>query len=191
MQNGILKKFIECYIDNIPNDSVIVEIGSDRGDGSTNELDELARKYNTKLISVDIRDNLKNLINNANNTEFVVAKGSTWAKSYSGAPIAVLLLDNFDYNWDVNNTPDWIQKQIDEYKEFGLEMTNNNCQIEHMSQLLSLYKHLTQDAVVIFDDTHTINGCWVGKSGPGVVFLQAHGWKILEHNEYSAVILKR
>jgi hypothetical protein len=192
MKNEILKKFIDEYIDDVAEGSVIVEIGSDRYEGSTNELDQLAQKYNIKLISVDIFDHAKNRIGNTTtNTEFVVETGSTWAKSYNGPPISVLMLDNFDYNWDVTDTPDWIQNQIKDYRQAGIEMTNFNCQIEHMSQLIHLYPHLTPDATVMFDDTYTRNDCWVGKCGPGVVFLQAQGWKIIEHNDYSAVILQR
>jgi len=192
MKNEILRKFINEYIKEIPPESVIVEIGSDRYEGSTNELDNLAKKYNTKLISVDIFDNAKNRIGGSTtNTEFVIEPGSTWAKKYNGPPISVLMLDNFDYNWDVNNTADWIQSQIDDYKKVGIDMTNNNCQIEHMSQIINLYSHLTPSATVMFDDTYTRNDCWVGKCGPAVVFLQAQGWKILEHNNYSAVILQQ
>jgi hypothetical protein len=73
----------------------------------------------------------------------------------------------------------------------GFEMNNNNCQIEHMSQLLYLYPHLTSDATVVFDDTYRINECWVGKCGPGVIYLQAQGWKILEHTTDAGVILRR
>jgi hypothetical protein len=194
MHTDTFKRFVNDYVDNVLAGSVIVEIGSDRYEGSTNILDQLAQKYNTKLLSVDLFDDAKNRIGDTTtNTEFIVGHGSTWAKNYKGPPISLLFLDNFDYQYDVKNNCNSVyqQQQIDHYQSVGITMTNNNCQVEHMSQMLHLYKHLTLNAVIMFDDTYTINDCWVGKCGPVVVFLQAQGWKILENTTDTGVVLIR
>jgi len=172
--------------------SVFVEIGSDRGEGSTQELDRLAFLHNTKLITVDVLPDARfHLESRLTNTQFVISSGSEWAQQYSGSPISVLYLDNFDYIWDINKDHKPIQMQMCQYAERGEVMTNQNCQVEHMSQMLALYPHLSPGAVVMFDDTYKINDCWVGKCGPAVVFLQAQGWKIICTTLDCGVILTR
>ena len=176
---------------------VFVEIGSERWEGSTIWLDRLAGQCMTKLISVDIKsDAQQRYSNQLTNTEFVVAPGSTWAKQFASTPtdIAVLYLDNFDYIWDINlilNDTDIKQRRFYE-EELGIPMANQTCQVEHMKQMIAIFPYLTDDAVVVFDDTHTLNDCWVGKCGANVIWLLAQGFEIVrqEFFEYG-VIMKR
>ena len=192
MHSNTFNRLVNTYIPAVASDSVIVEIGSYKFEDSTIVLDRLAQKCNTKLLSVDLSSKPRERIgDNVVNTEFILGQGSTWAKNYIGAAISVLYLDNFDYEYDIHHILESHIEQAKFYQSMGMEMTNNHCQVEHMSQLLSLYPHLTSDAVVVFDDTYQINDCWVGKCGPGVVYLQAHGWKLLEHTTDTGVILKR
>jgi hypothetical protein len=173
---------------------VFVEIGSERWEGSTIWLDRLAGQCMTKLISVDIKsDAQQRYSNQLTNTEFVVAPGSTWAKQFASTPadIAVLYLDNFDYIWDVNNITAEIQKQIQEYSGQGITMNNQNCQAEHMRQVVALRHCLAPNAIVAFDDTYCHNDCWIGKCGPAVVYLQAHGWSVVHQTVDCGVIMKR
>ena len=69
-------------------------------------------------------------------------------------------------------------------------MNNNNCQIEHFKQIYYLFPWLADKCIVIFDDTYCYNECWLGKNGPGVIFLQANGFEIVKKNQ-SAVMLAR
>ena len=187
----IFKK-LESYVTDIPAGSVFVEIGSDRYEGSTTELDRLAGIHHTKLITVDVLPDAKQrLEHQLINTEFVISDGRIWANQYTGPAIACLYLDNFDYNWDINNHENFVSKQITEYSQRGVSMNNQMCQIEHMAQLLALYKHLTPDAVVMFDDTYQYNDCWIGKCGPAVIYLLTQGWKILAQSSDCGAIMKK
>lgn len=173
---------------------VFVEIGSERGEGSTISLNSLAKQFNTKLISVDINPDAKQRYGDKlKHTEFVVASGSEWAKEFATnwTDIAVLYLDNFDYIWDVNNVSAAIQIQMREYAGQGIVMTNQNCQAEHMRQIVALKGCLAPDALVVFDDTYCYNDCWIGKCGPAVVYLQAHGWSVVHQTLDCGVIMKR
>lgn len=174
------------FIDNINPDSVIVEIGSDRGGGSTEYFADIAQKYNTVLHTVDINSDASTRIKHSA-IQWHVAVGSEWCKSYSSIAknISVLYLDNFDYKWNITD-----------------EQSNNDCQIEHFKQIYHLYPWLTDDCVVICDDTYQYNGCWVGKCGAVVIFLQSMGFEILHklndplpnsdyRNTPTGVILKR
>lgn len=255
-------KNIKQFLTDVDHDTVFVEIGSERGDGSTLYLADLALENHVKLISVDVDDVLARhgqdqkinpkrfwrrfynrikdsawpdasdsidglpddikqecidihgwrdqerymLDHNAAVKEseptttytlenhpaltLVQDRGSSWCEKYSvssGKKISCLYLDNFDYIYEGMDCT----RQIEEYqREFGLAMSNQNCQVEHFTQFLHLVDCLDQHCVVALDDTYQHNGCWIGKSGPVVVYLLAMGWEIV-YNQHLFVILKR
>jgi hypothetical protein len=191
---GKIYQSITSYLPEKPT-GVFVEIGSERWEGSTISLNNLAKQYNTKLISVDIKpDAQQRYSRQLVHTEFVVASGSTWSKEFASTAtdIAVLYLDNFDYIWDINDVGTEIQSQIQEYTGQGIVMNNQNCQAEHMRQIIALRPCLAPDAVVAFDDTYRYNDCWIGKCGPAVVYMQAHGWSVVQQKTLDCgVIMKR
>lgn len=121
--------------------------------------------------------------------------GSKWTANYGvthGSPISLLYLDNFDYIWDIDNIDIRSNEQIDNYdKIFSTVMNNQNCQVEHLSQLINLYDYFTDDCVVGLDDTYQYNDCWVGKSGPGVVYLLSRGWTIIEKQPFCVFLRKQ
>lgn len=102
--------------------------------------------------------------------------------------------------------PIWIQQEIlelhgmslelintdieDIYTRNNLILNNNNCQIEHFKQIHYLFPYLSDKCLIVFDDTYLVNECWIGKNGPGVIFLQANGFNIIKKNP-NAVILAR
>lgn len=190
---GTIYKKIDQYFS--PSASgVLVEIGSDRGEGSTAHLAALAAQHQKRLITVDVLPNAQaKLSARLPNTDFVVAQGSDWADDFAHnwTDIDALYLDNFDYIWDINNVSTPIQIQMHEYSQRGVAMTNQICQIEHLRQLMLLYPCLAPGAVVAFDDTYCWNDCWIGKCGPAVVYLLASGWKVVEQTLDCGVILKR
>ncbi len=139
---GRVYQHIGTYLEPTAN-SVFVEIGSDRGEGSTQWLDAMAADHNKKLITVDVSSKAKSRWETTFvNTEFVVQPGADWAKNFaqSHTDIDVLYLDNFDYIWDINDVRPAIQLQMAEYAERGVAMTNQACQIEHLAQLMLLYR---------------------------------------------------
>ena len=155
------------YIDKIEQDSVFVEIGSDRFVGSTEYYANLAQEYGTVLHSVDIVPKAQERIKHPN-IIWHTAEGSVWAKNtypYIGKKISMLFLDNYDYIWNA----DTIEKQ----------QSNTSCQIEHFNQLYYLYPWLSDNCTVVLDDTFMYNGCWIGKSGAGVIFLLSQGFDIV------------
>jgi hypothetical protein len=195
-EDSLMGKIYQSIASYLPEKStgVFVEIGSERGEGSTISLNNLAGQHNTKLISVDINTDAKRRYEHQlDHTEFVVATGSAWARDFSTVPsdIALLYLDNFDYIWDINNVSPAIKMQTHEYAEQGIVMNNQNCQAEHMRQIIALRPCLAPDAVVVFDDTYCYNDCWIGKCGPAVVYLQAYGWSVVHQTLDCGVIMKR
>ncbi len=175
---------------------IFVEIGSDRYEGSTAILANAAAKHHTRLISVDhSSDAQRRLGSSLPQVQWIQANGSTWAREFVQQQISIdcLSLDNFDYQYNIKDI-EWhsrIQQQVQEYRGMGIEMNNVNCQVEHLQQLLALYPRLSSHAVVIFDDTYQYQDCWIGKCGPGVVYLLANDWEILHQTEDCGVMLRR
>ena len=190
---GAIYRYLEHHVSS-GTDGLFVEIGSDNGEGSTRYLDSLAQKYNTRLISVDVTDQARQQLGSQlAATDFVIDTGSNWADDFAlaGGQISLLYLDNFDYIYDLMHIDDRIQSQIAHYRTRGVDMCNQACQIEHLKQLLLLMPCFSKDAVVALDDTYLWNDCWVGKSGPGVVYLLAEGWQVIERTLDCGVILKK
>jgi hypothetical protein len=111
--------------------------------------------------------------------------GSQWAKDvFPGLDqkIALLYLDNFDWDWNNQQFQHTVDQQKIEYQtKFGVSLSNSNSQIEHLSQMIHLLPYMSNNGIVICDDTLMLSdNTWTGKCGPVVVYLQAMGWKILE-----------
>lgn len=173
---------------------ILVEIGSDRGEGSTQWLDTLAAEYRKKLITVDVVSKAQSRWQqHLHHTEFVINDGATWAKEFahSACDIDLLYLDNFDYIWDISEVRPAIKMQMQEYSDRGIAMTNQQCQVQHLAQLLALYPLLAPNAMVMFDDTYCYNDCWIGKCGPAVVYLMARGWHVVSQSLDCGVIMTR
>jgi len=234
------------YISNIDPASIFVEIGGDRGEGSTQYLADLARRRGTQLYSVDLEDlspdarlrqrwqqfyqntrdpswpahtdsidqlpvhlqeecidqhgwiECQNELESQwaacrSNTTFVTAAGSVWSQHYGDGParpISLLYLDNHDYIWNVDFMPDWLKQQIRTADD--IKQNNSQCQIEHLAQLINLYPWFTADCLVGLDDTYQQeDGCWLGKSGAGVVFLLSQGWQILLYDRPFVIMQNR
>ena len=183
---GTTFKLAEKYLQVSP-ETVFVEIGSDRYEGSTEYFANLAQQNNIVLHTVDLSAEPQDRINRNSIISNIIwhrATGSTWAAEVFpilNKKISLLYLDNFDYNWNISRQNDNIELQKAQYREeFGLEMTNQNCQIEHLRQMMALYPYMSDRSVIICDDTYTSNDCWIGKCGPAVIYLLANGYQIVE-----------
>ena len=184
---------IENFLPQLHGSHVMVEIGSDRGEGSTEYLDALAGRFNTKLYSVDLLPQAqRKLKDSCINTEFIVDSGSHWSQDFytKWENISVLYLDNFDYIWDINEVRPAIRQQQHLYADLGLEMTNQNCQVEHLTQMINLAGCMHPQGVIVFDDTYCVNDCWIGKCGPAVVYMKTRGWSVVWDHD-CGVIMRR
>jgi len=191
---GTVFQAAEQFLTPASADCVFVEIGSDRYEGSTMHFAKLAMHKQTVLHTVDIINDSQIRIERQGPAEGIiwhVGVGSLWAKNVFptlGKKISCLYLDNFDYDWNVTLINQDIQNQKKFYQEqFGIVMNNQNCQIEHLSQMLALYPYMDKASTVICDDTYLSNECWIGKCGPVVTFLLAHGYQIVFTEEVGSM----
>lgn len=178
-------------------DTMVIEIGSDRYEGSTDFLGAYAESRGLDFYSVDIDPSEAQNRCRSQHIRWQRGLGSEWCKNVLpalGKKISVLYLDNFDYDWNVKETGNWrdiINKQKQQYHDrFGIEMTNQNCQTEHARQMLACLPFMADQAVVMLDDTYTYNECWIGKGGPTVILLLAMGWRIQTVPQGGVILIK-
>lgn len=208
---GTYYKEVSNHIEDIDNGDIL-EIGVDRGEGSTAFFADLAKSRNVKFTGVDAHpDQIKNItralqVNGSlpEHVEFVHAKGEEYLADIadSGREFSLVYLDNFDWDYWKGNGPDepFVPGQRQMYEEvMGLPMLNINSQVTHMAQAINLLDMLTPNCVVVCDDTwfEQREGIFIGKCSGVVPLLLALDFQIVHNGGYrnqpggSGVILKR
>jgi len=190
---GSIYKHAINYLPVAKEKNILVEIGSDRYEGSTEFLANLAKSRDQVLHSIDIDQSASQRIRHQN-IVWHHQSGREWCETVLldlDSKIDLLYLDNFDYDWDISKSSDMISLQKKVYLEkFKIEMNNKNCQIEHMSQAVGCLPYMDDAGVIMCDDTYLWNDCWVGKCGPVVVWLQSQGWILREMFDYGVILTK-
>jgi len=161
-------------------DNIVIEIGSENGEGSSLWLHSWATERNLEFYSIDVEHNDRET-NYPDINWIVTNSGSDWCKSVLPSlnkKIKVLYLDNFDWISDSNKSESFIQKQIKDYAKRGVIMNNQNCQEEHRLQVEYCLPFLDEQSVVIMDDTYYDNTCLVGKCATAIPLLQLHGFQM-------------
>jgi hypothetical protein len=180
-------------IGSVPEDTIWVEIGSERGEGSTLALAGQAARWGTILHSVDIDDSAKNTLSHPALTCWV-APGAQWTRDVYpeiNKKISLLYLDNFDWTWRPEAVPAWIRSQIFDYQnKFGVKMNNQRCQLEHLTQVVNLLHWLNDNCMIAMDDTFIYRSVWSGKCGPAVTFLKLHGFRVI-HSDTAGTVMAR
>lgn len=173
---------------------VIVEIGSDRWEGSSAYFADLANTHDMKFITVDLDPGaelrLRRTIKpeHAHLVEFVQAEGTAWTSRYQGPAIKILYLDNFDWDWQTNRNQTMIQEQVSWYKAQGIVMNNVNCQTAHITQMVNLLPHMSDRCLVCIDDTYEYNGVFIGKGGAVLPYLLGQGFEIIAAQDYGVIL---
>lgn len=177
-------------------DEVIVELGSDRWEGSTAYFADLANTHNTRLITVDIDPEAYHRVIKTVNTdhlqrvEFACADATEWCRRFDQHRklIKVLYLDNFDWDWESHQPSDDIRQQQAWYRKMGIDMTNLNSQINHLGQMLRLFPSMAAKSIVCVDDTYEHNGVYIGKGGAVVPYLMINGYQIIKSSDYGVIL---
>jgi len=191
---GKLYQQVGQYLSGQFPEEVIVEIGSDRWEGSSAYFADLAYTHGMRFISVDLDEGARRRIRRTINpdhdsiTEFVHADGTGWSADFAGSTIRVLYLDNFDWDWRTDRQQSMIQDQIKWYQDKGLTMTNLNSQTAHLTQMVNLLPRMAVKSLVCVDDTYEYNGVFIGKGGAVVPYLLGQGFGILVARDYGVIL---
>jgi len=196
-------KFTETlqFIKEITIEGDLLEIGSDRGDGSTYIFATLAKNLDRKLFSVDVD---KDIIDHNQEefsrlpfslpVEFFNQTGEDFLDANKDLKFSIVLLDNFDWDWNPQNTDSSIVAQQIRYREqFNLEMNNHQSQLTHLKQALRLSQMLTDEAMIVCDDTYWANeyGTYTGKCGAVIPYLETLGFDVVLNKDHGVVLIRK
>lgn len=175
---------------------VIVELGSDRYEGSTAYFADLAITHHSRLITVDIDSEAYPRIiktvsaEQLHKLEFCCAEAVSWTQQFAlkQKSIKILYLDNFDWDWEVDKPNEMIVKQKKWYRDLGIDMNNLSCQASHLNQMINLLPNMATQSIVCIDDTYEYNGIYIGKGGAVVPYLILNGYSIIETGDYGLIL---
>lgn len=179
---GTYYKNVEQFIDRIDR-GTWVEIGVDRGEGSTQWFADHAETRATDFYAVDadpgqIKRSLESLTRSNNiqidpitgsvvhtyhplpdHVKLVHAKGEQFLSSLRqqvpDTQISLVYLDNFDWDyWVGGEEESFVPAQKAHYREtMGVEMNNINSQTTHLAQAMQLMPMMSDNSIIICDDT--------------------------------------
>lgn len=190
----------EQYLDQLDAGD-FVEIGSSRngGDGSTRIISEWAARRDAKLHTVDMDPDQVRLVRDQNLPNVLVhqLRGEDFLAQWADhpRPISFLYLDNFDWDWRPEDSPDFVLEQQVRYQSLGLTMNNVNSQRAHLEQMMRAAPFMTYVSIVVCDDTwyDPIWGVYLGKCGAVVPYLLSQGYQIAmtaAHPEYGTILTR-
>jgi 16S rRNA G966 N2-methylase RsmD len=193
---GKLYQQVGQYLQDATADAVILEIGSDRYEGSSYYFAELAARYQMKFVTIDLDPNAlhrarKNMPDDIlSSCEFVHNEALAWTATFAqrDQQIAALYLDNFDWDWSINQHSLMIAEQQTWYARQGIIMNNINCQTSHIGQMVNLLPYMMKKSVVCVDDTYEYNGVYIGKGGAVVPYLLSQGFDVLQARDYGVIL---
>ena len=168
----------------------VVEIGSERGEGSTAYFRDWVSVHGVDFHTVDVTDDaLRHFIDHnggPGDIKFHITEtGHAWCRDVLptlGKQISVLYLDNFDWIDPVNLQYQWLHDQIAAYAARGVVMNNENSQEEHRLQTLYCLPHMAPRSIIIIDDSWpdtTSPTGWGGKCGTAIPMMLDAGYQIL------------
>lgn len=176
-----------------PAPGALVEVGSERDEGSTAYLAPYAKTHGLRFYTADIDPEV-----------YEVARRITdGARLCSGREllkrlrtISIAYLDGFDWIPRGHESERWITNQARRYRTLGYELTNDTCQREHLEEAHLVAQKAAKRCVVICDDTFQTSEGWSGKGGLAVPYLEIAGFRVVhceppEEASLGAVVMRR
>ena len=171
---------------------MILEIGSDQNEGSTEFFNGLAVNWEIPFYTVDVIDEARHRFTHCDHIIWQVSEGgAVWTKTVLptlSKQIKVLYLDNYDWSNPGPNA-DNIKEN---YAQRNVEWSNLGSQVEHLAQMINCMLYMAAESLVICDDTPLVeaSGTYSGKCGAVVPYLIANGYQIVYIGN-NGVILQR
>jgi hypothetical protein len=179
---GTYYKEVEQFIDAVDPTGAWVEIGVDRGEGSTKFFADLAKAKGIKFYGVDADENQITRARTVlsaqgqavlgpdgqfqlaqgplpDHIELIYARGEDFLEKFAqdnpGKKFSLVYLDNFDWDyWVGGQEESFVPAQKQHYREYmGVEMTNINSQKAHLLQAMRLMPLMTEKSIIVCDDT--------------------------------------
>lgn len=182
----------------------IIEIGSSRGEGSTDYLLKFSKQNHKKLITVDVRPDVIDYYNNLQDNTIQALNDSENFIGKIEHDVCFAYLDGFDYiPPDDSINHQWMKDMIEDYKQRNpdsphLWLTNENSSRHHLEKTKKLLPLMSNRSIFLFDDTFVPADLkhvtwfkdafdpsskeytsWHGKGATAVPYLISLGWSVL------------
>jgi hypothetical protein len=171
---------------------MILEIGSDQNEGSTEFFNGLSVNWEIPFYTVDVIDEPQHRFTHLDTIMWQVSEGgAVWTKTVLptlNKQIKVLYLDNYDWS---NPGPNADNIKTN-YAQRNVEWSNMGSQVEHLAQMINCMPYMSTESLVICDDTPLVeaSGTYSGKCGAVVPYLLVNGYQIVYAGN-NGVILQR
>jgi hypothetical protein len=185
-------------VDYDPITDIVVEIGSENGEGSSKWLYQWSTARGMNFYSVDVEPRKEEMY--CSKINWVISEsGSVWCKDILpglNKSIKVLYLDNFDYMYgDTHPTiPDIYREQVKSYANRGIIMNNQNSMEEHRLQTKYCLPYMAEQSIIIMDDTYYNPQLqsqdpselkhWYGKCATALPLMIEAGFSIVRDKEH-------
>jgi len=182
-----------------PITDIVVEIGSENGEGSSVWLYNWAKQLNMEFYSIDVEHRLREKTYPEINW-VVASSGSDWCKDVLPSlnkKIKVLYLDNFDYMYE-DTHPEFLyiyKEQVKSYANRGIIMNNQNSMEEHRLQTKYCLPYMAEQSVILMDDTYYNPQLqsqdpselknWYGKCATALPLMIEAGFSIIRNEEHN------
>jgi hypothetical protein len=170
---------------------MILEIGSDQNEGSTEFFNGLSVNWEIPFYTVDVVIEPQRRLTHLDHIIWQVETGSVWTKKVLPTldkQIKVLYLDNYDWSNPGPNA-DTIRTS---YAFRNIDWSNLGSQVEHLHQMVNCLPYMSDQSLIICDDTPLVDhsGTYTGKCGAVVPYLLFNGYRIVYAGN-NGVILAR
>ena len=170
---------------------IILEIGSDQNEGSTEFFNGLSVNWEIPFYTVDVVIEPQRRLTHLDHIIWQVETGSVWTKNILptlNKQIKVLYLDNYDWSNPGPNA-DTIRTS---YAFRNVDWSNLGSQIEHLHQMVNCMPYMADQSLIICDDTPLVDhsGTYTGKCGAVIPYLLCNGYRIV-YTGNNGVILAR
>jgi len=188
--------YSKAYLQHIQftKNDLIVEIGSENGEGSTAYFDAVAKNKQVDFYSVDVIDNAKKKCSHLEHTNWAICEsGSKWADEQLpllDKKIRLLYLDNYDW---LHNTKSPDPKIVSDYKKRGIVVSNLSCQQEHLMQMIKCLPYMHDNSMIICDDTpfQEHSGIYIGKCGAVIPYLLLYDYEIVKSSDNGVILVRK
>lgn len=156
-----------------------IEVGSERGSGSTFALSRLANTHGLHFITIDadqeISERAREISRRVNATfEAVCDLAENFLKGYPTSDIVIIYMDAFDI---VTGWPHKVET-IESYEKRGVNLTNEMAWKMHYQVAEVVFRKIVPGGLMCFDDTWRNGaGNWEGKGKHAIPFVFDHEFR--------------
>ena len=173
----------------------VVEIGTCRGEGSTEYLSTVCKKTGNKFYTVDFD---MDRLDWPDTHQFRITGEEFFEKHFpADEKVCFAYLDGFDWAWqepedsraseqDLKKWSQMVEDQTVIYQRYGIVMNNENSQLSHLTLAKAVAEQAAKKCVILIDDTFGVDGNISGKGGTAYTWLVKQGWHEIAVDHHAA-----